>query len=246
MQGDPDGWSVPGRYTRAERYKEIGRMLQTPEFQAARVKFIEGRMIRINNRQPSPTPSPSPRAVRRKRQRDLEYDDEEVVKKREEQEENNEQLRLKIDAELKKIEYLQSVSVHPRMLMMRSGEEFDEGSVRVVHELLTSLCRTRVGEGPHDFMGRMLQHDYYIGICCSPKARWTGEGGRGCHQKDGWDKMVLLAAGDAPFVGKLEDVLIKKEHGNHGCTNKAKFGGQRCAPESTQSFLYLCVSLELE
>ena len=260
-------WMSPKK-TRAAREMEIRRILQTPVFQAARVVFTNGRA----NRRLTPPSSLSPEIVRkRQRQEDLDHvlkrprledldhvvesqsvkrkrqedlDRDEIVK-RQRQEDNDELLRFSIRRELGKLECLVRVSVHPHMLRMRSDEVFDEGSVRAVHSRLTSLCRTCVGGGSyHDCISRVLQHDYYIGICCSPFDRWTGAGDRGEHRKE-YDSMTILAAGDAPCVGQLEKDLISMELGNPGCRNKGP-GGERCAPKGTQAFLYLCLEIALE
>ena len=118
---------------------------------------------------------------------------------------------------------------HKNMMRKYHSEPFDAHSISSVEGMLSGLYDP--------------DEDFYIGICCSPADRWSGNGGRGCHSRE-WTKMIVVAAGDGPEVAKLEKAVLETARSQLGCANKSK-GGERHGPRGTQSFLYVVVS-ELE
>ena len=135
-------------------------------------------------------------------------------------------LQDKIEREHEKAkEYQGKIVMHDNMMEKDKWEPFDEASVSYIKSLLSTAYKG--------------DEDFYIGICCSPADRWSGNGNRGCHSKE-WSKMIVVAAGDGPEVAKLEKKVLETARYQLGCQNKAP-GGQRPAPRGVQSFLYVVV-----
>ena len=211
-------YNAPGRNARerrGNRERSIERLLQTPEFHAAKSPNGANWRSRSPSRQAAASAGGMTAAS--------------AGGKRLHQP-GEEDLEDAIERMLCKTEPIREITIHENLLVNGRGEDFGYDDVQLVQGRLSTIT-LRVDQ-------------YYIGICCSPSDRWTGRGDRGCHAAN-WDEMVLLAAGDAPKIGKLEKTLLETALCDSGkCANKGK-GGEHCAPRGVASFLYVVV-LRLE
>ena len=89
---------------------------------------------------------------------------------------------------------------------------------------------------------------FYVGICCSPYARWFGQiDNLGEHSYQGhcrsWLNMLLLCSSTGKVIASIEKKSIKEIKVTSKapwCTNKGR-GGERSGPKNEHSFFYLCI-----
>ena len=95
-------------------------------------------------------------------------------------------------------------------------------------ELITDIC---------------CESKFYVGICCSPYARWFGQiDDLGEHSYQGhcrsWLNMLLLCSSTGKVIASIEKKSIKEIKVTSKapwCTNKGK-GGERSGPKNEHSF----------
>ena len=132
--------------------------------------------------------------------------------------------------ELGRIHKISEIDVNSLLLFQDFGAMRDHATAQV--ERVAEVC---------------CQCKFYVGICCSPYARWCGriddlqEHSYDGHRKS-WQEMLLLCAGTAAVTSSLEKQLISFISSTPSlkvrCLNRSK-GGERCGPRGGGSFLYV-------